>query len=203
MPYSKGHVCLCVFPRDGQGWEGHSSQGSKENSSLMTDQMKAKKKEKGDYMLCNQDNGKENTGGLKCESLCPEECKRQGCFDIINQNFTRAPGRALFARSSMCKWPALGLVAQFALPGHHRQPGQAGGPGVALGSQQRFGHSKRWGGSLGQVVGGHKSHGESHQAGLLHWSHWKVTSNFSCVSASQCVFFHTLSLVPPTCGFFS
>lgn len=44
MPYSKGHVCLCVFPRDGQGWEGHSGQGSKENSSLMTDQMKAKKK---------------------------------------------------------------------------------------------------------------------------------------------------------------
>lgn len=44
MPYSKGHVCLCMFPRDGQGWEGQSGQGSKENSSLLTDQMKGKKK---------------------------------------------------------------------------------------------------------------------------------------------------------------
>lgn len=132
MPYSKGHVCLCVFPRDGQGWEGHSGQGSKENSSLMTDQMKAKKKEeKGDYMLCNHDNGKENTGGLKCESLCPEECKRQGCFDIINQNFTRAPRRAAFACSSMCEWPALGLVGQSPPPGHRRQPG--GGWGTCCG----------------------------------------------------------------------
>ncbi|KAK4815816.1 LOW QUALITY PROTEIN: hypothetical protein QYF61_007425 [Mycteria americana] len=47
MPYSKGHVCLRVFPRDGRGWEGHSGQGSKENSSLMTDQMKAKKRGEG------------------------------------------------------------------------------------------------------------------------------------------------------------
>lgn len=99
MAYSKGHVCIRVFPRDSQGWEGHSSQGSKENSSLMTDQMKAKKEEKGDYMLCNHDNGKENTEGLKCESLCPEECKHQGCLDITNQNFTRAPGRAASACS--------------------------------------------------------------------------------------------------------
>lgn len=183
---------------------GGAQQPGEQRKQLLDDRSnEGKKKEKGDYMLCNQDNGKENTGGLKCESLCPEECKRQGCFDIINQNFTRAPGRALFARSSMRKGPALGLVAQFALPGHSRQPGQAGGPGVALGSQQRFGHPKRWDGSLGQVVGGHKSHGESHRAGLLHWSHWKVTSNFSCVSASQCVFFHTLSLVPPACGFVS
>lgn len=97
MAYSKGHVCVCVFPRDGWGWEGHHSQGNKENSSMMTDQMKAKKEEKRDYMLCNHDNGKENTGGLKCESLCPEECKRQDCLDIINQNFTQVPGRTASA----------------------------------------------------------------------------------------------------------
>jgi len=47
MLYSKGHVCLRVFPRDGWGWEGHSGQGSKENSFLMTDQMKAKKRGEG------------------------------------------------------------------------------------------------------------------------------------------------------------
>lgn len=92
MPYSKGHVCLCVFPRDGRGWEGQSGQGSKENSSLLTDQMEGKKKEeKGDYMLCNYDNRKENTGGLKCESLCPEEYKHQGWFDTINQNSLSTP----------------------------------------------------------------------------------------------------------------
>lgn len=79
-------------------------------------------------MLCNHDNGKENTGGLKCESLCPEECKRQGCFDIINQNITRAVGRAVFASSSMCKWTALSLVVQFLLPGDCRQPGGGQGP---------------------------------------------------------------------------
>lgn len=50
-------------------------------------------------MLCNHDNGKENTEGLKCESLCPEECKHQGCLDITNQNFTQAPGRAASACS--------------------------------------------------------------------------------------------------------
>lgn len=50
-----------------------------------------KKEEKGDYMLCNYDNRKENTGGLKCESLCPEEYKHQGWFDTINQNSLSTP----------------------------------------------------------------------------------------------------------------
>lgn len=101
MAYSKGHVCVCVFPRDGRGWEGHHGQGNKENSSLMTDQMKAKKEEKRDYMLCNRDNGKENTGSLKCESLCPEECKHHKRLDIINQNFTQVPGRTASAHFFM------------------------------------------------------------------------------------------------------
>lgn len=97
-------MCLCVFPRDGQGWEEQSGQGSKENRSLMTDQMKEKKEEKRDYMLCNHDNRKENTGGLKCESLCPEECKRQGWFGIINQNSLSTPERGPHLLLQMCKW---------------------------------------------------------------------------------------------------
>lgn len=73
---------VCVFQR----WPGlGGAKGSKENSSLMTDQMKEKKEEKRDYMLCYHDNRKENTGGLKRESLCPEECKHQGWFDIITK----------------------------------------------------------------------------------------------------------------------
>lgn len=52
MLYSKGHVCLRVFPRAGQSWEGHSSQWSKENSSLMADQMKAEKKKRRRDITC-------------------------------------------------------------------------------------------------------------------------------------------------------
>lgn len=38
-------------------------------------------------MLWNDDNGKENTGGLTCETLCEQEYKPCGCFAIINQHF--------------------------------------------------------------------------------------------------------------------
>jgi len=113
-------------------------------------------------MLCNHDNGKENIGGLKCESLCPEECKRQGCFDIINQNFSQVPRIAALAQCSTCKWTALGSWCSFPFPGTTRSWGEAEGPAVALGSWQKSGHPVRWAGSLGKVVGSRVSHGEIH-----------------------------------------
>lgn len=40
-----------------------------------------------DYMVWNNDNRKENTGGLMCETLCEQEYTPFWCFAIINQHF--------------------------------------------------------------------------------------------------------------------
>lgn len=80
-----------------QSWPelGRAQQPVEQRKQLLdgrSNEGRKKKEEKGYYMLCNGDNGKENTGGLKCKSLCPEEREHQGCFGIINQNFTKCPG---------------------------------------------------------------------------------------------------------------
>lgn len=93
------YVC---FPEIARAGRGTAARGAKKTAPWWQIKWRQKKEEKGDYMLCNHDNGKENTEGLKCESLCPEECKHQGCLDITNQNFTQAPGRAASACSF--KW---------------------------------------------------------------------------------------------------
>lgn len=95
-------------------------------------------------MLCNHDNRKENTGGLKCESLCPEECKRQGWFGIINQNSLRTlPGEEPSpsppcANGNPHRWRAfllLGTTGTVWTPGTLSNPW---GPGRGLSTQTRL-----------------------------------------------------------------
>lgn len=176
-------MCACVcFPEMAGAGRGRVARGAKKTAPWWQIKWREKKEEKGDYMLCNHDNRKENTGGLKCESLCPEECKRQGWFDIINQNSLSAPESS--------PHPLLPVQMETPTDAEHFsswapqdtlcRSGTPNNPGVL---------AEVWApsevrGRLRAGSGRPTVAGESHWAGLLSWPFRSVTSRSSCISSS-------------------